>query len=72
MRLPTPKNNEERWAQKNYEDLQNYDNVLTLQPEEGLLACDAIGIGKIPSNDLLQLAIEFIASHQQNKYHSVA
>ena len=55
-------------VQKNYENLQNYENVLSLQPSEGLLACDAIGIGKIPHNDLIQLALEFIASHKQNKY----
>jgi len=45
-------------VQKNYENLQNYENVLSLQPSEGLLACDAIGIGKIPPNDLIQLALE--------------
>jgi len=55
-------------VQKNYENLQNYENVLSLQPSEGLLACDAIGIGKIPPNDLIQLALEFIASHKQNEY----
>ena len=39
-----------------------------MQPSEGLLACDAIGIGKIPPNDLIQLALEFIASHKQYGY----
>jgi len=39
-----------------------------LQPSEGLLACDAIGIGKIPPNDLIQLALEFIISHNQIPY----
>ena len=41
---------------------------MSLQPSEGLLACDAIGIGKIPPNDLIQLALEFIASHKPNEY----
>ena len=55
-------------VQKNYEDLQNYENVLSLHPSEGLLACDAIGIGKIPPNDLIQLALEFITSNNQNTF----
>ena len=55
-------------VQKNYKNLKNYENVLSLQPSEGLLACDAIGIGKIPPNDLIQLALEFIASHKQDEY----
>ena len=36
-----------RAVQKNYENLQNYENVLSLQPSEGLLACDAIGLSLI-------------------------
>ena len=67
-----PAMNTQMWlnkaVQKNYEDLQDYENVLSLQPSEGLLACDAIGIGKIPPNDLIQLALEFIISHNQNPY----
>ena len=70
--IVAPAMNTQMWlnkaVQKNYENLQNYENVLSLQPSEGLLACDAIGIGKIPSNDLIQLALEFIASHKQNEY----
>jgi len=70
--IVAPAMNTQMWrnkaVQKNYENLENYENVLSLQPSEGLLACDAIGIGKIPPNDLIQLALEFIASHSQNEY----
>ncbi|KGF96193.1 Phosphopantothenoylcysteine decarboxylase [Prochlorococcus marinus str. MIT 9302] len=70
--IVAPAMNTQMWlneaVQKNYENLQNYENVLSLHPSEGLLACDAIGIGKIPPNDLIQLALEFIISHNQNPY----
>ena len=70
--IVAPAMNTQMWlnkaVQKNYENLQSYDNVLSLHPSEGLLACDAIGIGKIPPNDLIQLALEFIALHKQNAY----
>ena len=70
--IVAPAMNTQMWlnkaVQKNYENLQNYENVLSLQPSEGLLACDAIGISKMPPNDLIQLALEFIASHKQNEY----
>ena len=52
--------------QDNYKKLKSYPNVLTLYPNEGLLACDQIGIGKIPSNNLIILAIQFILSKNQN------
>ncbi|MCR8539531.1 MAG: bifunctional phosphopantothenoylcysteine decarboxylase/phosphopantothenate--cysteine ligase CoaBC [Prochlorococcus marinus CUG1439] len=70
--IVAPAMNTQMWlnktVQKNYENLQNYENVLSLLPSEGILACDAIGIGKIPPNDLIQLALEFIISHNQNLY----
>jgi phosphopantothenoylcysteine decarboxylase/phosphopantothenate--cysteine ligase len=70
--IVAPAMNTQMWlnkaVQKNYENLQNYENVLPLQPSEGLLACDAAGIGKIPPNDLIQLALEFIISLNQNPY----
>jgi len=70
--IVAPAMNTQMWlnkaVQKNYENLQNYENVLSLQPSEGLLACDAIGIGKIPPNDLIQLALEFLTSNKQNPY----
>ena len=59
--------------QNNYEKLKTYKNVLTLNPNEGLLACDQIGIGKIPSNDLILLALEFLLSkNQNNKFNDLA
>ncbi len=70
--IVAPAMNTQMWlnkaVKKNYEDLQNYENVLALHPSEGLLACDAVGIGKIPPNDLIQLAVEFIISHNKNAY----
>ena len=70
--IVAPAMNTQMWlnkaVQKNYENLQNYENVLSLQPSQGLLACDAIGIGKIPPNDLIQLALEFIISNNKNPY----
>ncbi len=70
--IVAPAMNTQMWlnkaVQQNYENLQNYENVLSLQPSEGLLACDAIGIGKIPSNDLIQLAIEFMISHTEKPF----
>ena len=56
-------------VQKNYELLESYKNVLSLAPSEGVLACDEVGIGKIPPNDLIQLAIEFILSKNQTSFY---
>ena len=62
--IVAPAMNTKMWlnqaVQNNYSLLDNYNNVLSLSPSEGVLACDEIGIGKIPSNDLITLAIEFI------------
>tara|TARA_Y100000589_G_scaffold55398_1_gene45885 strand:- start:19 stop:1272 length:1254 start_codon:yes stop_codon:yes gene_type:complete len=52
--------------QNNYKRLNTYPNVLTIYPNEGLLACDEIGVGKITSNDLILLALQFILSKNQN------
>ena len=51
----------------NYKKLKTFKNTLSLDPLEGLLACDQFGIGKIPTNDLIALAIKFIFS-QERKY----
>ena len=51
----------------NYGKLKTYKNTLTLEPDNGLLACDQFGIGKIPTNDLIALAIKFVFS-QERKY----
>ena len=70
--IVAPAMNTKMWlnqaVQKNYELLENYHNVLSLQPSEGLLACDEIGIGKMPPNDLIQLAVEFTISLNQTHY----
>ena len=52
--------------QNNYKRLNTYPNILTIYPNEGLLACDEIGVGKIPSNDLIHLALQFVLSKNQN------
>ena len=67
--IVAPAMNSNMWinqaVQKNYQCLLNYSNVLTLEPSKGILACDEIGIGKIPPNDLIQLALTFILSHNK-------
>ena len=56
-----------RAVQNNYKFLQDYPNVLLLKPSEGILACDEIGIGKIPPNDLIQLALTFVQIQNRNE-----
>ena len=53
-------------VQKNYELIKTHKNVLPLDPLEGLLACDQYGIGKIPENDLIILAINFVVIQKDN------
>ena len=69
--IVAPAMNTKMWlnkaVQKNYADLQNFHNVLLLKPTEGILACDEIGVGKIPPNDLIHLALKFVLV--QNKKH---
>ncbi len=57
---------ENKFVRRNYENLKTLDNVLTLNPSSGLLACDQFGIGKLPSNDLILLALKFITSLDGN------
>ena len=70
--IVAPAMNSKMWinqaVQRNYLYLQDYPNVLTLQPSEGILACDEIGIGKIPSNDLIQLALRFLLLQNKKPY----
>ena len=54
-------------VQKNYLLLKNYPNTLLLNPSEGTLACDEIGIGKIASNDVIKLALNFILNQNNEK-----
>ena len=55
-------------VQKNYETLKTFKNILPIHPNQGLLACDQFGIGKLPSNDLIILALNFVLS-QNGNYH---
>ena len=70
--IVAPAMNTKMWinkaVQKNYMNLQDYPNVLLLQPSEGILACDEIGLGKLPTNDLIQLALTFILIQNKNPY----
>ncbi len=48
-------------VKRNWEQLEKRPNVITLNPSEGLLACDRIGEGKMASPEIIQLAIESTA-----------
>ena len=56
-------------VQRNYANLQDYPNVLLLKPSEGILACDEIGVGKIPPNDLIHLALKFVLIQNKRPFH---
>ena len=70
--IVAPAMNSQMWlnqaVQKNYKYLQNYPNVLVLKPSQGILACDEIGVGKIPPTDLIQLALDFILIQHKKPY----
>ena len=59
-----PAMNTEMWnnhaVKRNFEKLDTYNNLLVISPCNGLLACDQLGIGKIPPNELIKLALQFI------------
>ncbi len=42
----------------NWQKLQQFPNVITLSPAEGLLACDRIGEGRMANSEIIQLALE--------------
>ena len=71
--IVAPAMNSKMWSnqavQRNYIYLQDYPNVLLLKPTEGILACDEIGVGKIPSNDLIQLALEFLLLQNKKPFY---
>ena len=71
--IVAPAMNSKMWlnqaVQKNHKHLQEYPNVLLLKPSEGILACDEIGIGKIPPNDLIKLALKFILIHNKKPFY---
>jgi len=71
--IVAPAMNSKMWintaVQKNYENLQNLSNTILLKPSEGILACDEIGVGKIPPNDLIHLALEFILIQNKKPFY---
>ena len=56
----------------NYKKLKEFKNTLTIEPLKGLLACDQVGIGKIPTNDLISLAIKFVFSQERRNFNDLA
>ncbi len=70
--IVAPAMNSRMWlnhaVQRNYSYLKDYPNVLLLNPSEGTLACDEIGVGKIPPNDLIQLALTFLLIQDKKPY----
>ncbi len=53
-------------VQKNWEFLKQYSNVIALEPEEGLLACDRIGDGRMVNQEIILLAIEHALMQNKN------
>ena len=60
---------EHQSVKKNWNYVKNIDQVITLEPSEGLLACDRVGDGKMVNLDIIELASEsaFIF-HSKNKF----
>tara|TARA_B100001121_G_scaffold189844_1_gene165816 strand:+ start:101 stop:1369 length:1269 start_codon:yes stop_codon:yes gene_type:complete len=56
----------------NYKKLKTFKNILSLEPLKGLLACDQYGIGKIPTNDLISLAIKFLFLEERREFNDLA
>ncbi len=71
--IVAPAMNSKMWlnkaVQKNYANLEDYPNVLPLKPSEGILACDEIGVGKIPPNDLIHLALTFLLIQNKKPFY---
>ena len=68
--IVAPAMNNNMWlntaVQNNFKKIKAYQNVLTLQPNEGLLACDQFGIGKITNNEHIILALQFLMIKENN------
>ena len=68
--IVAPAMNNNMWfnpaVQNNFKKIKAYSNVLTLKPDEGLLACDQFGIGKIPSNEHIIQALHFLIIQKKN------
>ena len=60
---------EHQSVKKNWNYVKNIDQVITLEPSEGLLACDRVGDGKMVNLDIIEMASEsaFIF-HAENKF----
>ena len=56
-------------VKKNWDYAKTIDQVISLEPSEGLLACDRVGDGKMVNLDIIELASEsaFIF-HEENKF----
>ena len=74
--IVAPAMNTDMWLNpfvtSNYKKLKKFKNTLSLNPSEGLLACDQFGIGKIPNNDLILLAIKFAFSQKRKFYNDLS
>ena len=55
----------------NYKKLKTFKNILSIEPLKGLLACDQFGIGKIPTNDLILLALKFAFSQEREDFNDL-
>ncbi len=56
-------------VKKNWKDIKTRDEVISLEPSEGLLACDRIGDGKMINLDVIELASESaLIFRAQNKF----
>ena len=74
--IVAPAMNKNMWLNQavvsNYKKLKTFKNTLSIEPLKGLLACDQFGIGKIPTNDLILLAIKFVFSQKQNYFNDLS
>ena len=68
--IVAPAMNNNMWlnaaVQDNFKKIKTYPNVLPITPNEGLLACDQFGIGKIPTNEDIILALQFLLIQDKN------
>ena len=55
----------------NYKKLKTFKNTLSIEPLKGLLACDQFGIGKIPTNDLILLALKFASFQEREDFNDL-
>ena len=60
---------ENQSVKKNWNYVKTIDQVITLEPSEGLLACDRVGDGKMVNLDIIEMASEsaFIF-HEENRF----